>query len=112
MKLDDPLNGYSGADIPELISCELKLTVDWRWFDGSMLSNTIEIERAKNFSATANWNNFNKKDHPEMVYAGGAKVSVPVSLALLGDFNNNNTNYPFSIDLTPLFNKIRNIHHL
>ena len=85
MKLDDPLQGYSGADIPELISCELKLTVYDRWFAGSMVSNTIEIERAKNFSAIANWNDYNKKDHPEMVYAGGAKVSVPVSYALLGD---------------------------
>ena len=106
IKLDDPLNGYSGANNPELISCELKLTVTYRYFGGSQSAN-IQVERARNFSPTANWNEFSKNLHPVMVYDGGEVVSIPVSPALLGDFGSNSgTDYPFSIDLTPLCKKM------
>ena len=105
IKLDDPLNGYSGANNPEVISCELKLTVYYRGFEGSQSAN-IQVERARNFSPTANWNEFSKNLHPEIIYDGGEVVSIPVSLAILGDFDNGYGDYPFSIDLTPLCKKM------
>ena len=98
MQLDDPTKDMTNDNAADLlVSCQVNLKVYWKSFTGSPTTNKILFQRAKNFSEEANWNDYNKGTHPDMIIAGGASKEVDVSDAHLGGTT---PSHPFPIDMS------------